>query len=363
MNSVHALAQRVETHARTAWAESPGETLRLAAAGFAAAAGVRNLLYDAGVLASRQAPVPVVSVGGLTVGGSGKTPITADLASRLSGAGIPTAIVTHGFADEMDVHRMLSPESRVYGGSDRLRLASRAADDGAHIVILDSGFQHRRLHRDLDILTLDEAALGRRLAHLPAGPYREGLESLIRADLVVTVLRDVPDWGDPPDSNEPASARRRSLVDGLAHAPGAPPFLAVRIRPDRVVAANEAALGVPDPAPVLAVAGIMWPEVFFAQARIASRSVRETVALPDHARFEDSVADSLRNRAGNSGIVCTLKDAKKLVRAMRDDTPVWYLSEKVEWEQPETTPIPVQAALALLSTGAPNADPDCGETP
>ena len=172
MNPVAALARSVEAHVRQAWAERPGGALRLAAAGFATAAGVRNLLYDSGVLASRQAPVPIVSVGGLTVGGSGKTPITADIAARLSAAGIPTAVVTHGFVDEMDVHRKLSPECRVYGGSDRLQLATMAAEEGARLVILDSGFQHRRLHRDLDILAVDERTLGLRLA--PCSTRHEG---------------------------------------------------------------------------------------------------------------------------------------------------------------------------------------------
>ncbi len=356
MNPVAALARSVEAHVRQAWAERPGGALRLAAAGFATAAGVRNLLYDSGVLASRQAPVPIVSVGGLTVGGSGKTPITADIAARLSAAGIPTAVVTHGFVDEMDVHRKLSPECRVYGGSDRLQLATMAAEEGARLVILDSGFQHRRLHRDLDILTVDERTLGLRLAHLPAGPYREGLESLARADVVVRVRRDLPESDGPREAMSSGPAAGRSLADRLAGLPGSPPFVAARIRPGSVVAANEAARGVPDPTPALAVAGIMWPEVFFAQAKMATASVRESVALADHARFGDALADFLRKRAGESGIICTLKDAMKLVRAVGDDVPVWYLSEEVEWERADATPIPVRAALALVSTQA--HDPD-----
>jgi tetraacyldisaccharide 4'-kinase len=290
------------------------------------------------------------------VGGSGKTPIAADIAARLTAAGIGTAVVTHGFMDEMDVHRKLSPECRVYGGSDRLQLARKAAEEGARLVILDSGFQHRRLHRDLDILTLDERTLGLRLAHLPAGPYREGLESLARADVVVIVRRDGPESEGPlgPISSKPAAGR--SLVDRLVEVSGSPPIVAARIRPGSAVAVNEAARGVPDPAPALAVAGIMWPEVFFAQAKVATSSVRESVALADHARFEDALADSLRKRAGESGIICTLKDAMKLVRAVGDDVPVWYLSEEVEWERPDATPIPVLAALALVSTHA--RDPD-----
>lgn len=349
MTPVDALARRAEAHVRRAWADRPGGPLRLAAAGFAAGAGIRNLLYDSGFLASRHASVPVVSVGGLTVGGSGKTPITADMAARLSRAGVVTAIVTHGFADEMDVHRRLSPESRVYGGSDRIRLAAKAADEGAQLVILDSGFQYRRMFRDLDILTIDDASLAGRLTHLPAGPHREGLGSLARADLIVTVRREVPRPADSGEAEVGAPDRAWSWLDRLAYAPGAPPFVAVRIRPGGLSPASEAARAIQSPEPVLAVAGVMWPEVFFAQVRGGEESVREAVALPDHGQVGDSLARSLRARAGAAGIVCTLKDASKLVRALGEDTPIWYVSEDVEWVDSATPPVPVQAALALVS--------------
>ena len=243
MRPSNGLAQRVEDLVRTAWTERPGAGLRLASGGFAAAAVARNLLYDCGVVAARQAPVPVISVGGLTVGGSGKTPITADIAARLSEAGVPTAILTHGFADEMDVHRRLSPSSPVYGGRDRLALAREAAAQGAHLLVLDSGFQYRRMQRDLDILTVDEATIGRQIGLLPAGPYREGLRSVARADLVVTVRRSLP---DPPDGSEPVTwtDQGRSWLERLAEAPDSPAMVAARIRPGPLVPVNLAARAV-----------------------------------------------------------------------------------------------------------------------
>ena len=356
MKQGHGLAQRVETRVRSAWAERPGAALRIASAGFATATGVRNLLYDSGVFAARQAPVPVVSVGGLTVGGSGKTPITADIGARLSGAGIPTAILTHGFADEMDVHRRSSPGSRVYGGQDRLSLAREAAAAGARIVVLDSGFQHRRLHRDLDILTVDVATIGRRLEYLPAGPYREGLASLARADLVVAVRRSILDPRAASDATVRLADQGRPWLDRLGDAPGSPLFVSARIQPGSLVAANDAAQAVEDPCPKVAVAGIMWPEVFFAQVKLLTSGIRETVGLRDHARLGASLAGALQTLAGDCGIVCTLKDVMKLVRALGGHIPIWYLSEEVIWEEPGTPPLPVRAALALLSANAPHLD-------
>ncbi|MDP2481704.1 MAG: tetraacyldisaccharide 4'-kinase [Candidatus Palauibacterales bacterium] len=343
------MARRLEAHVRNAWVAGPGRSLRLGAAGYATVAGVRNLLYDSGVLASRRAPVPVVSVGGLTIGGSGKTPVTADLAARLSRAGVDTAIVTHGFADEMDVHRRLAPGVRVLGGSDRLRCSRAAAAAGARLVILDSGFQNRRMHRDLDIVTLDAMAQGDRLRFLPAGPYREGLTSLRRAHLVVAVRRD-----DAQAAREPEAGRSRvrpviRWLSELAAWPGGPPIVSAWIRPGPLVPVNQAAGAVAEARATVAAAAIMWPEAFFAQARRACPTVEHTVALPDHARFDRRTVRRLRALAGGFGIVCTLKDAGKLAASLPDDVPLWYLSEHVAWQEDGPEPLPVRAAMALLT--------------
>ena len=340
--------ERVEARIRGAWIGRPGGALRLSAAAYGAVSGTRNLLYDSGILACRRAPIPVVSVGGLTVGGSGKTPITADLATRLGEAGVRTAILTHGFDDEMDVHRRLAPDALVYGGRDRASLTRRAAIEGVQLALLDSGFQHRRLHRDLDIVTVDETSAGGSLAHLPAGPFREGLMAVTRADLVVVVSRSPAGEGSSGHGRRELAARGRSRLRDLEEAPGAPPFLSARILPGPLVAANEAARASEHPRPTVAVAGIMWPEVFFDQVRLLAAPDHETVRLRDHARIDDALGDRLRVQAGHSGVVCTLKDSLKLVRVLEDSIPVWYLSESVTWDEPGSSPTAVRAALALL---------------
>ncbi len=359
MRSGYGVREQIEARIRRAWSGPPGGALQLASAAYGAVTGARNLLYDCGFFTCRRAPVPVVSVGGLTVGGSGKTPITADLAARLGEAGVRTAILTHGFDDEMDVHRKLAPAARVYGDRDRGSLSRRAAAEGAQIALLDSGFQHRRLHRDLDIVALDEASAGGSLAPLPAGPFREGLEALTRADLVVVVRR-------APVGEEAFTRRCRDLAERgrsrlreLEEAPGAPPFVTARILPGPLLPANEPARAFDQPRPTVAVAGIMWPEVFFAQVSPFAASEHETVILHDHARIDASLGDRLRGMAGDSGIVCTLKDSMKLVRVLGDSVPVWYLSENVVWDEPGPMPTAVRASLALL-------DPrtfDSGESP
>ena len=339
-----------EARVREAWDGEAGASLRLLSAAWGAVTGVRNLLYDAGVVAARRAPLTVVSIGGLTAGGAGKTPITADIASRLERAGIRTAILTHGFEDEMAVHRSLSPHSRVYGGRDRVSLASRAREEGAQIALLDSGFQHRRLHRDLDIIVLDPTTLELPLLHLPAGPFREGLASLGRADLVILVNRAGSALADRDPSSGVARATE-SAARRLGEVQGLPPVVSACIRPGELVAATEAARGAGAPSPGLAVAGVMWPEVFFRQVQERIPGLENTLRLPDHAKITAGVRSTLKRRAGDRGIVCTLKDADKLAQALGEAVPIWYLSEMVIWEDEQDSPRPVRMARALADRG------------
>jgi tetraacyldisaccharide 4'-kinase len=323
--------------------------MHLASGAYAAVADFRNLLYDSRVIAARRAPVPVVSIGGLTAGGSGKTPIASDLARRLSDAGVVTAILTHGFEDELEVHRHLCPEALVFGGSDRLGLARAAAETGAELIVLDSGFQYRRLHRDLDIVAVDDTALARPVHRLPAGPFREGLAALGRADLVVRVERSVR---SPAGHSSVTEADPGTMLRGIAGSLETPPVIVARIRPGRLVAVTESAGRIDTPCPRVAVAGVMWPDVFFSQASQATGSVIENLALRDHANIREAAVVRLRDLAGEEGIVCTLKDASKLARSVGGDVPIWYLSESVNWVDSGTPPAVVRAALSLLPSAA-----------
>jgi tetraacyldisaccharide 4'-kinase len=279
----------------------------------------------------------------------------ADLAARLVETGVRTAILTHGFDDEMDVHRVLAPGAQVLGGRDRVSLARTVAGEGAQIGLLDSGFQHRKLHRDLDILTIDEASAAGSMAYLPAGPFRESLAAVARADLVVVVSRPPASEGISTQGSHGLAARGRSRLRELEDASGAPPFLSARILPGPLVAANESARASDAPRPTVAVAGVMWPEVFFAQVGPVAAPGYETVRLRDHARVDRALGERLRGLAGQSGLVCTLKDSMKLVRVLGDSIPVWYLSESVVWDEAGVPPTLVRAALALLDQAAPDS--------
>jgi tetraacyldisaccharide-1-P 4'-kinase len=132
---------------------------------------------------------------------------------------------------------------------------------------------------------------------------------------------------------------------------GFPPVVSARIRAGGLVAASQAARGIDPPSPELAVAGIMWPAVFFGQLRERLPDLQDTVRLPDHAKITRAIRSSLKSRAGTGGIVCTLKDAEKLVRALGETMPIWYLSEEVIWEEEYDPPKPVRMAETLVDSG------------
>ncbi len=164
----------------------------------------RHFLYRVGIFRSVRLPVPVISVGNLTAGGTGKTPFVEMLARRLAKRNLRVAILARGYGrreDGGDDEQMLA-EMELEGvvrlaGPDRVALAHRAISEcRAEILILDDGFQHYRIKRDLDIVTIDatDPFAGGRL--LPRGLLRERPACAARADLVVLTRCDQATAGD-----------------------------------------------------------------------------------------------------------------------------------------------------------------------
>ncbi len=167
--------------------------LRLAETPYAWAMRYRNQRYDSGRAESHSAKVPVVSVGNLTLGGTGKTPLVEWLARRLSDLQIRVVIVSRGYGSEKGApnDEALELELALPGvphiqDADRVAAANLAvAEHGAQLILLDDGFQHRRLQRNLDIVLLDATEPFGFDHVFPRGTLREPVTGLTRADVVV----------------------------------------------------------------------------------------------------------------------------------------------------------------------------------
>jgi tetraacyldisaccharide 4'-kinase len=172
--------------------------LLAAALCYGAVVGMRNLLYGLGVLKAHRARGAVISIGNITVGGTGKTPLVIWVCKLLRERHIPCAVLTRGYkasgealSDEPailaeslgDVGVVVNPD-RVAGAADAVKRL------GARVMVMDDGFQHRRLARDLDVVTVDATLPFGYGKMLPAGLLREPIRSLRRANAVVITRSD-----------------------------------------------------------------------------------------------------------------------------------------------------------------------------
>ncbi|WP_374001608.1 tetraacyldisaccharide 4'-kinase [Bdellovibrio bacteriovorus] len=169
--------------------------------------GVKNNLYDKGVIGAYKAPVPVVSIGNLTVGGTGKTPITDFCLKELVAQGKKVAVISRSyradasspclvdvdhpfaaryFGDEPVLLAQANPQVSVYVGPSKWRTAKYAVEKGQYdLLIVDDGFQHRRLARDLNIVILDATESLANYEVLPEGRARESWQGIGRADVLI----------------------------------------------------------------------------------------------------------------------------------------------------------------------------------
>ena len=186
------------------------------------------------------------------------------------------------------------------------------------MVLLDSGFQHRRLARDLDVVTiLVDSSSG--LKRLPAGPARERWAVLGRAHSVVLVRRHAP---------ERAGKRLEGLI---REAFPAIQVAHVSIKARTIAPVSPGARSAPTSDPQLAVAGVMWPELFFADVAKAGLSPDHELCLADHVAPDGRTVALITELAGSRGIVCTPKDAGKLAAALPDELLIWRIDESITW--------------------------------
>lgn len=291
--------------------------------------------YAKGLLRSRRLNRPVISVGNLTVGGTGKTPMTALIARRLLAQGKRVAVLSRGYggsssgkpqivsdgatlfltaAESGDEPYLLArdlPGLMVVIGADRYEaglLAERELNPDC--FLLDDGYQHLKLRRDLNILLLDcRNPFGNGLT-LPAGLLREPRTAIRRADLIVLTRCD--EGGDPP-AVAPAGIPTLSAWHQLT---GVVSLDGGERRPFSTLYGER----------VLAFAGIADPDRFFAALAEAGLDVAGALSLADHAVYDEKTIAALRQLFRGAGATClvtTAKDAVKLEPRRKQLGKVW----------------------------------------
>jgi tetraacyldisaccharide 4'-kinase len=300
--------------------------LRPAEAVYRGVIRLRNAAFDRGWRPARDPGIPVVSVGNLTVGGTGKTPLTAWMVRTLAEAARRPAVVLRGYGDdETREHTELNPDVPVFPAPRRIEGATAAREAGCDVVVLDDGFQHRVLARDLDLVLIAAEQWTPRPRLLPAGRWREGLRALARADAVIVTRKTASD------------AAAEACIEGIRRRVPHLPIAVAAIRPGALTP-----VGGDEPRPlealagsdVLAAAGLADPAPFFGQLRAAGLAVEE-IAFPDHHPYAAVDGERLADLAAGRPLLVTRKDAVKLRPLLPPDLDAWVVDLDVRFERGE----------------------------
>ena len=336
----------------------PQWVLRALAVPYGVAVRARAALYRLGWPGCRRLPCRVVSVGNLTVGGTGKTPVVIALVEHLLARGRRVGVLSRGYrrrsreaellvsdgrtvlagpaeaGDEPHLIATRCPRAIVAVGSDRYRLGRWVLErHPIDCFVLDDGFQHLGLHRDADLLLVDVSDPTGLQMLVPAGRLREPLAAASRATALLMTRTDLGDWRDIAETIEQAAGRI------------APPILS-RFRAETLinVATGEVRqAGTLAGRTIVAFSGIGSPVSFGLLLRRLGFKVGGEMIFADHHAYQAADLESVRERARQSGadlIVTTEKDAGKVAPLLKAGEQVWavrlgldILSGREQWEQ------------------------------
>ncbi len=285
----------------------------------------RELAYRRGWLAIHDLPLPSVAVGNLTVGGSGKTPIAIWIARYYVSRGLVPGILLRGYGgDETLVHQHAVPEAQVVADADRAAGAERALARGAEVLVLDDAYQRLDVRRDLNIAVVSAETTRAVRWPLPAGPWREGLGALDRADAVIVTRKRAT-----PESAQALVAELRGRVRG----PIAIAHLGMRYLEGLVSGTRQPASALAGKR-VVAASGIADPDAFVAQTKATGAAV-QVATWKDHHDYRDEDVAWLAHAARRADhVVITQKDAVKLRNRWPNSVPEPLVALlDLEWEE------------------------------
>lgn len=284
--------------------------------------GLKNLLYDKNILKPKKVDAFVISVGNITTGGVGKTPVVSEIAKYFVAQGEKVAIVSRGYGGKLSNKNVnvISDGEKVFynaqlAGDEPFWLATNSKGaivittknrfEGAKYavekfgvtkIILDDGFQHRKLHRDLDIVLMDSKMGFGNEKLLPAGPLREGMEAFSRIDKLVVVSKNV----DHSRAEKLAKIMAKKMKAEAFVCKTEPDYVYNIKTGEKLVQGTEAT----------ALCAIGQPQQFY--AFLGGYKIKQTIDFDDHHSYvEEELPEGL--------IITTEKDAVKMQKFSRDD--------------------------------------------
>jgi tetraacyldisaccharide 4'-kinase len=285
----------------------------------------RNRAFDLGIKRVHKASVPVISVGNLTAGGTGKTPFVAWLANWFHDKEVRVSILSRGYRslsedvnDEKMVLDQLCPEVPHVQNPNRVAAASSACrNHDSQILILDDGFQHRRLARDLDLVLIDALNPWGYAAILPRGLLREPIESLRRADLVLITRAD-----------QCTARLKQEIIEQIQDICPEKACVEVAFPAESLVNAegNSSPLSTLSGKSIAGFCGIGNPDSFHKSLSDAGFDVSSFRSFPDHHHYSLEDLEEIGQWAKLSGaeaILATQKDLVKIKRTELNGLPLW----------------------------------------
>ena len=311
--------------------------LGIAACGYSLVIRLRNLLYSRGWFKTHRVNAAVISIGNITAGGTGKTPLVVWLCKeivqnpKLKTKNCQCAVLTRGYKagqgpllDEPAILADRCPGARVVVNPDRVAGAVDAVAVGANVLIMDDGFQHRRLARDLDIVAIDATmpfGFGRML---PAGLLREPVAGLKRANAVVITRCDqIAEDRLAEIENRIRHVKADIVIAGSIHAP----VCVVsaddgRISPDEIEGKK-----------ILAFCGIGNPDAFLNSIKALGADLLGSAVFDDHCHYSKDSLDNISNQARRLQadlVLTTQKDWTKIAPLLEEEKHALFAFLAVE---------------------------------
>ena len=277
---------------------------------------LKNFLYDKNLISPIKVESKIICIGNISLGGSGKTPLTISVASFLKKKGFSVGVVTRGHGrnniknsfflndegwkdagdEAIILKNNLDLSIPIYVSSDKVLAAKELSSFGCEVVVVDDGFQHRRLHRDIDILLLSpKNQEGKSLSMFPYGTLREPISCLKRSDIVISTKSNL--------SNNPSSLREDFVLD-------------LNFKNEVLCSGASKTLGdIMNMKNILSLCAIGDPESFKKSLELINIRTTQHLSFQDHHPFSKKDVAAINKTIDDKkidNIVCTEKDYVKL---------------------------------------------------